>query len=151
MPATRFFFYGTLLDGSDNPVARDIHALLAPVGPATARGVLHGVPDPTGWFPALLEGEGVVHGRLYESRAHFSPADLARMDAYEDYAPGNEAASLYVRRPLSVTGPDDASGEAQVYVFNQPLPPGSEPIAAGDFRAWLSARGLRQFTGLREA
>lgn len=151
MKAMRFFFYGTLLDGSDNAVARDIHALLAPVGPASLRGAMHGVPDAAGWFPALLEGEAEVHGRLYEARPHFTVADLARMDAYEDYAPANEDTSLYVRRARAVTGPDGQACTAQVYLYNQPLPAGSLPIPGGDFRAWLTERGFGQFTGLREA
>lgn len=61
----RFFFYGTLLDGSDNPVARSIHAKLVAEGPATARGELHAITDPEGWFPALLPGEGEIRGGLY--------------------------------------------------------------------------------------
>lgn len=143
----RFFFYGTLLDGSDNPVARAIHALLEPEGPATVRGSLFAVPDPTGWFPALVPGDGPVHGRSYRARPGFSAADLARMDAYEDYSPAEPAASLYLRAELELAG----GGTAQAYLFNQPLPAGSVPIAHGDFRRWLNETSHAQFTGLREA
>lgn len=142
-----FFFYGTLLDGSDNPVARAIHALLEPVGAATVQGVLHAVPDEQGWFPALLPGDGTVHGKLYAARRDFTPADLARMDAYEDFDPADPAASLYLRQTCQ-TG---QGGTAEVYLFNQPLPQGSRPIPTGSFRAWLEAEGLPQFRGLREA
>lgn len=141
----RFFFYGTLLDGSDNPVARAVHALLAPVGPATVRGALHAVPDAAGWFPALLAGHDAVHGRIYAARGHFTPADLARMDAYEDYDPARPAASLYLRRAIMV---DDRT-RAEAYLFNQPLPGGSTPIPHGDFRRWLRESGKPQFGGLR--
>ncbi|MFM2273339.1 MAG: hypothetical protein RL702_2404 [Pseudomonadota bacterium] len=143
----RFFFYGTLLDGSDNPVARAIHALLEPLGAAEVRGALHAVPDTAGWFPALLAGDGPVHGRLYAARAGFHPDDLARMDAYEDFDPAQPGASLYVRREVELT----AGGTAQAYLFNQPLPAGTRPIPHGDFRRWLAESGESQFTGLREA
>lgn len=142
-----FFFYGTLLDGSDNPVAQAIHALLEPVGAATVPGELHAVPDEQGWFPALLPGNGTVHGKVYRSRDDFTVADLARMDAYEDFNPADPAGSLYVRQTCE-TGDGFT---AEVYLFNQPLPPGSRPIPDGSFRAWLEAEGLPQFRGLREA
>lgn len=145
--AMRFFFYGTLLDGSDNPVARAIHALLEPDGPATVSGALHAVPDAAGWFPALLPGTRPVHGRTYRARPGFSPADLARMDAYEDYDPAAPATSLYLRTELALAG----GGAAQAYLFNRPLPPGSRLIPHGDFRRWLAETGATQFTGLREA
>lgn len=143
----RFFFYGTLLDGSDNPVARDIHALLSPLGPAAVRGALHAVPDADGWFPALVSGESLAQGRIYQARGHFTAADLARMDAYEDYDPARSEASLYVRCEVELAG----GGTAQAYLFNQPLPAGSRPISHGDFRRWLAETGSAPFSGLREA
>lgn len=143
----RFFFYGTLLDGSDNPVARAVHALLEPEGSAAAHGKLHAVPDRAGWFPALVSGEGQVLGRCYQARPGFSASDLAQLDAYEDYDPANEGSSLYLRRSVELIG----GSCAQAYLFNQPLPVGSQPILHGDFRRWLSETGEAQFTGLREA
>ena len=147
----RFFFYGTLLAGSDNPVARFVHEKLDLIGPAEARGGLHGVPDPEGWYPALVPGEGRAHGRLYAAKPSFSAADLARLDAYEDFDPARPEASLYVRQPVEVLGPDRTLGRADAYVFNQPLPAGSRPLPGGDFRAWLAEQGLEQFRGLRES
>ena len=141
----RFFFYGTLLDGSDNPVAQSIHALLTPEGPAAVRGRLHAIPDGAGWFPALLPGDGLVHGRTFRASASFADADLARMDAYEDFDPAAPDRSLYLRRELELAG----GGVAQAYRFNQPLPEGSLPIPHGDFRRWLDETGADQFTGLR--
>ncbi|WP_338468052.1 gamma-glutamylcyclotransferase family protein [Novosphingobium sp. ZN18A2] len=150
----RFFFYGTLLAGSDNPVAAQIHARLQPAGMASVKGALWAIPDPLGWFPALVadEGAGAVRGMIYEARATFDAADLARMDAYEDCDPAHADASLYLRRAFAVM-PEVASGsrgEAQVYVWNRPVPDGARAIPGGDFRAWLAAEGLAQFTGLRE-
>ena len=139
----RFFFYGTLLDGSDNPVAQAIHTLLEPVGPATVRGALFAIPDALGWFPALIAGDGLVHGKIYAAREGFGPAELARMDGYEDFDPANPAASLYIRQELPLTG----GRTAQVYVWNRSLPDGAERIASGDFRQWLTNRGAPQFRG----
>lgn len=138
-----FFFYGTLLDGSDNPVAQAIHALLEPVGPAAVRGTLYAIPDALGWFPALVAGDGAAHGKCYAARSTFTSADLARMDGYEDFDPANPAASLYVRQKLELSG----GGVAQVYIWNRPIPAGAELIAGGDFRHWLASRGMPQFRG----
>lgn len=151
----RFFFYGTLLAGSANAVAAELHAKLTPLGMATARGNLHAIPDPLGWFPALVPGAGrdggAVRGMVYQAAVDFDAAALARMDAYEDFDPADPDASLYVRRALPVALDGEGEGEADVYVWNRPLPEGSRPIPGGDFREWLAAEGLAQFTGLREA
>lgn len=145
----RFFFYGTLLDGSDNPVARSIHAKLVAEGPATLRGSLHAIAHPDGWFPAFLRGEGEIHGALYRATGSFTQADLERMDAYEDYDPAQPEASLYRREEVEAVTRDGAPVRAQVYLFAQPLPQGSRPISQGDFRAWLAGEGLAPFCGTR--
>jgi gamma-glutamylcyclotransferase (GGCT)/AIG2-like uncharacterized protein YtfP len=142
----RLFFYGTLLAGSDNAVAQEVHRLLAPVGPARVAGSLIAIPDPRGWYPALLPGDGEAHGWLYESRACFGPADVARLDAYEDYDPTDPGASLYVRRAVALFG----GGLAEAYFWNRPLPCGARPIPGGDFRGWLAEHGLEPFRGLRD-
>ena len=145
-----FFFYGTLMDGSDNPVARALHRLIRPLGPATAAGSLHAIPDEKGWFPALLPGSGPVHGALYAARDHFGPDDLARIDAYEDFWPDNPERSLYIRATIPVQhGEDRVSAEA--YLFHQPLPAGSLAIVGGSFRDWLREKGAAAFSGLRDA
>lgn len=139
----RFFFYGTLQSGSPNPLARRIHARLRSEGPGQLRGRLYALPDPGGWFPALLDGQGIVQGQVCRTGPDFSPADLAALDAYEDFAPADPARSLYLRRSLPLL----SGGLAQVYCFNQPVPPGARPIPDGDFRAWLSATRRREFGG----
>lgn len=144
-----FFFYGTLLEGSDNPLAARVHTMLRAIGAATVPGVLHAVPDPEGWYPALLPGNGLVRGCLYEASAAFAEADLALLDAYEDFDPAKPEASLYRREQVAATVPDGSSREAQAYRFNQPLPAGARSIDDGDFRAWLNRRGLQEFGGLR--
>ena len=137
----RFFFYGTLIAGSGNRMARLVQERLRFVGPGAARGTLHAIADPRGWYPALLRGGGEVRGMIYEAPPDFTAADLARLDAYEDYDPASPAASLYLRVPVMVT----PAGTAQAYIYNRLLPAGSRPIPGGDFRAWLAAEGLRAF------
>lgn len=146
----QFFFYGTLQAGSENPVAQLVHTLLEPLGAAQVAGALFAVPDPDGWYPALLPGADAVHGQLYRAGAGFDAAALDRMDAYEDYRPGDPAGSLYVRGEAALLGGgDEGSGTAQVYRFNQPLLPGSLPLPGGDFRTWLAGSGKAAFAGRR--
>ena len=142
MPAdVRFFFYGTLVAGSGNPVAQAAHARLCPIGRASVLGTLWGIPDPAGWYPALISGRGQVHGMLYAVGEGFGPDDLARLDDWEDYRPDQPAESLYLREEMQVTIAGGAGMPAQAYRFNQPLPDGALAISDGDFRAWLSANG----------
>ena len=145
----RFFFYGTLIAGSGNPVAAAVHARLRGLGPASARGMLHAVEEPEGWYPVLLPGAGPVHGRLYAAAPGFDAADLAALDAWEDFDPADPARSLYVRATLVVAGADGACHEAQGYRFNRPLPPGAQAIAEGDFTAWLARTGRRSYAAPR--
>ena len=128
-----------------------MHAKLQGIGPATVAGALYGVPDPQGWFPALIAGAGVVHGWLYEAGPEFGEADLAQLDAYEDFDPEHPERSLYIRDMIEAAGEDGTRCEAQVYRFAQPLPEGSRAIPGGHFRAWLAEQGLGEFQGLREA
>lgn len=144
-----FFFYGTLMAGSDNPVARAVHARLRDAGPATATGALHAVPDSEGWYPALLPGAASVRGHLYEIAPDFTAEDLARADAYENVDPQDEAGSLYRRTEITVDRRDGGAVEAEAYFFNQPLPAGSRSIEDGDFRAWLAREGVPAFKGTR--
>lgn len=141
----RFFFYGTLIAGSGNPVASAAHTMLRDRGPGSARGALYAVGEAEGWYPLLLSGAGTVHGRLYEIAPGFGEADLAALDAYEDFDPADPAGSLYVRATIVVTDADGAFHQAQAYNFNRPLPPGAQAIADGDFAAWIARKGLRPY------
>lgn len=140
----RFFFYGTLIAGSGNVAAAAVEGVLRDLGPAKARGRLYAVPDPEGWYPAFLPGEGVVRGRLYEALPSFTAAHLARLDAWEDSDPADPETSLYLREVLIVTGAAGAC-EAQAYRYNRPLPNGARIIGNGDFHVWLAQEGLRAF------
>jgi len=132
----RFFFYGTLLASADNPVARDIHRRLGPGRPGTARGTLHAIADPGGWYPALVPGDGEVTGMVHAAGAGFGAADLAVLDAYE----GGE----YRRVEIAVR----CGGErlaAQAYLYDAPLPPGARALPDGDFAGFLSREGRRGY------
>ena len=136
-----FFFYGTLIAGSGNSVERAAHARLREIGPASVEGALWAIPDPAGWYPALVSGRGRVHGVLYATMDGFGPEDLARLDAWEDYRPERCAESLYRRIEVQAACASGTSLAAQVYRFNQPLPDGALAIAGGDFPSWLTASG----------
>lgn len=141
----RFFFYGTLIMSSGNPVAAAAHARLRDLGPATARGALHAIDEGEGWYPVLVAGAGPVHGRLYEAAPGFGEADLAALDVYEEFDPAHPAASPYMRGTIVVADADGAFHQAQAYSFNHPLPPGAQAIADGDFHAWLAREGVASY------
>lgn len=134
----RLFFYGTLIAGGPPNVRRAV-GKLRDSGAARIAGALYAIPDPEGWYPALVDGAATVHGRLYEAPPAFDEADLAALDAYEDCDLDDPAGSLYLRVPLAIG--------AQAYRFNQPLPEGARTIPDGDFAAWIAREGLRPFDG----
>ncbi|MET0180557.1 MAG: gamma-glutamylcyclotransferase family protein [Novosphingobium sp.] len=141
----RLFFYGTLGEGMDNPVANAVRPKLGPSRPATARGTFYALPDRDGWYPGLLadEDDRPVQGVVYEPGTAFTAADLARLDAYEAYDPEDLPGSEYVRRSIAVTvGPNEPLA-ADAYLYNRPLPAGARPIEEASFAAFLAAHGLR--------
>lgn len=142
-----FFFYGTLIAGSGNAVEADAHRKLRPVGPGTVRGRLYAIPDPAGWYPALLPGREPVRGMLYEVRRGFGIADLRALDEYEEFDRRSPEGSLYWRRPVAVSGEAFGCCRAEAYVCKRNLPAASRRIRGGDFRAWLETTGLRAFVG----
>lgn len=138
---THLFFYGILLeglgpDGGDWPFLRG----LGMGAPATTTGALYAIPASDGWFPALVLTQArystVVHGMIHEA----GEVDLAAVDAFE----GAE----YARQAVPVDG-WDGYGEtlADAYVWAGDLPEGAEPIASGDFAAWLKETGRRPWSG----
>ncbi len=131
------FFYGVLREGvGDWP-------FLAGLGlgsPATTQGALFAIPNPAGWFPALVPTQARyatnVHGTIHDASA----VDLAAVDAFE----GRD----YARQPVSVdgwSGFGDAVAEA--YIWQGELPPDAQPISHGDFVLWLEETGNRPYPG----
>jgi gamma-glutamylcyclotransferase (GGCT)/AIG2-like uncharacterized protein YtfP len=130
----RFFFYGTLMGDSAHPLAGDVHERLVALGRAEVAGRLHAIPDPLGWYPAMVAGAGTVHGALYTAGPGFGASDLARLDAYEG--------ADYRREVLMVAG-----GEAQAYVWHADLPEGAIPLPHGDFARFLREGGHKAYDG----
>lgn len=143
----RFFLYGTLQAGNSNPAIAAIHRRLIPQGPGWIAGRLVAVPDANGWFPALIPGEGEVHGQVYAASPDFTAEDLAALDRYEEYDPASPATSWYRRETRTLT----TGAPVSVYRMNGAPPAGAVPIPGGDFRAWLKAQNLREFSGRPEA
>ncbi|WP_343613657.1 gamma-glutamylcyclotransferase family protein [Novosphingobium sp.] len=133
-----FFFYGTLMAGIDHPLARVWHTALAEGEKGWAQGRLWAVPDPEGWYPALLPGEGRVTGMLHRPLAIFDVAMLAAMDRYEGEA--------YRRLPITVTLASGAV-RAQAYVWQGALPAGAVALEDGDFAAFLARSGETSYRG----
>lgn len=143
------FLYGTLADPAANPVAAALHRLLEPGTPASVAGALYAIPDPAGWYPALLPGIGRrrVHGVVCTCTARFTPADLARLDAYEDCRSDDPAGSEYRRGQVTAyLAPAGRPVEAMAYCYARPLPTDGVFLPDGDFAAWLAATGHAPFT-----
>ena len=137
-----FFFYGTLMAGSDNLVCERIHARLLALGPAIARGRLFAVPASQGWYPAFLpESEGgEVHGMAYAALPEWTEENLALLDAYEVYYPDHPEASEYLREPIDIICGGTAA-RADAYVYRAALPADAVSVPDGDFRAFLAGTG----------
>ena len=110
------FFYGVLREGlGDWPFLDGI----GPGRPAKAHGRLFAIGTPQGWYPALLPGEGIVHGACHSAGG----ADLAAMDAFEG--------ADYERRPIAV----DVGGlahRADAYLWTSELPEGAGPTVSNN-------------------
>lgn len=123
------FIYGTLEPSMAKPEIITAVGRLTFIGEATTRGALFDLGD----FPgAILGGEDVIHGRLYEL-----PDDettLAELDDFEDYDPLNPDESLYLRTEIAA----ELGGEtvdAWIYEYNRPVF-GHKQIENGDYFAY---------------
>jgi gamma-glutamylcyclotransferase (GGCT)/AIG2-like uncharacterized protein YtfP len=107
------FVYGTLMRGRSNHhrIERAVR-----IEPATVRGLLFGLPE---GYPALLEGEGTVHGEL----CFFDDLEsiLPEVDAYEG--------SLYARIRCEAAV-EEQRYPAWCYAVRE-IPPGAWPIPSG--------------------
>lgn len=130
------FFYGTLMSGGerghvlrDRPVVwggqPDRIDLAEPIAAGTIRGDLYNVAG--GAFPALLRGDGIVHGEVWEARslAHFK-AVLSVTDRIEGFQADKPERSMYLRVPvplLSADGGDLEPGTiVSTYLWNGSVP-----------------------------
>jgi gamma-glutamylcyclotransferase (GGCT)/AIG2-like uncharacterized protein YtfP len=135
------FLYGTLIGESDTRMARWLAPRLGESLRGSVPGRLVAVPSTGGWFPALVRGHGGERVWGMVGRTRLGPGDLARLDRYE----GAE----YRRATARARGEDGRLLAVQLYRWRAPLPPGAEPIAGGNFLAWLNETGRKAFSGLR--
>jgi gamma-glutamylcyclotransferase (GGCT)/AIG2-like uncharacterized protein YtfP len=121
--------YGTLMSPFDTLDELDARRHLRLIGPCRIPGRLYDV----GEWPSLRTGAGVAHGELFEV---VSASVFERLDPFEDYRPGDHAASAYIRARMRLLEPE---AEAWVYVANTPLS-GAVHIPSGSWRQWLASR-----------
>ena len=133
------FFYGTLTHHHANPVTREVLPLLGKGRRASVAASLYAVGTPEGWYPALLDGPGRVHGWLYRTGPEFDSAALARLDLYENYVPRHPRGSEYLRRRMPVRLTKGGTLLAQVYRWNRRVDSAMVHLPEGDFAAWLDA------------
>lgn len=138
MPAnpTRFFFYGTLM--SEEGRAGALAGLARPVANALCRGDLFAVHG--GAFPAMLDGDGVVVGEMWEALDEsLVPQILARLDSIEGYREDHPEASMYLRVERTLLAPQQL---VWTYVWNTAPTRGYDRMSglsridSGDFRLW---------------
>ena len=124
-----FFVYGTLKVGGY--YASDFDRLRVTAEIATIKGYdLFNL----GSFPAIVEGDGEVHGELHEY-AH--PGVVTSiMDEIEGFN-GDSESSLYARKRIKIDVDSRCGGktvDAIVYVFAQEIPEGASKIEDGIWR-----------------
>ena len=143
------FFYGVLMPGLVSGRMAELVGLLDPGAPATVRGALYAVPDRRGHYPVLIADRsgGSVTGRLHLAGESFGEAELAEMDAFEGYVPGDSGRSDYLRRPLSATLGGRREVNCEAYVWNRGVEAAFLPIAHGDFARYLAESGARPLPG----
>lgn len=137
-----FFFYGTLTHRHANPVTRAVLPFLGEGRPASVAGSLYAVGTPDGWYPALVDGPGRVHGWLYRAGARFDAAVLARLDGYEAYLPHHPRGSEYLRRRSPVRLARGGTMLAHAYRWNRRVDSAMIHLPGGDFTRWLRALAL---------
>lgn len=122
-----YAFYGTLMsrDGYEGGVSLTSGVSAgASRGECRIPGLMYSV---NGMYPALVTGEGVVHGELWEVRPEWAMQAQVRLDQIEGYRADREAGSLYLRRRVRLLEPDV---EAWVYIWND-HPQRLAPIPSG--------------------
>lgn len=146
----RFFFYGTLIGGSDHPCARIVRRHMRPIAPAWVEGDLHAVPTAQGWYPVMRRRRGArTQGMLFAARPGLATRHLALLDRYEECRRGCRTGSLYWRATIGVVDARGRASAAQAYLYNRPLPRGARPIARGAFAAWLAQTGMAAYAPRR--
>jgi gamma-glutamylcyclotransferase (GGCT)/AIG2-like uncharacterized protein YtfP len=123
------FLYGTLMRGLGAMDALPASEHLRFVCESQVQGSLYDL----GSYPGLKEGTGLVLGEVYEV---LHPDVWEILDPYEDYFPGQETSSLYLRQSIELMG---EPGYAWTYVYNQPVDE-DRFIQDGDWRRYYMER-----------
>ena len=87
-----------------------------------------------GPYPGAVPGNETIHGELFRLR---DSSVWSLLDRYEGFDPDHEEASLFVRRPVSLTVPADRT--AQVYWYNGSLSD-CKQVPSGDWAAYVGAK-----------
>jgi gamma-glutamylcyclotransferase (GGCT)/AIG2-like uncharacterized protein YtfP len=132
----RFFFYGTLIDASNTPMARWLRPKIRSTRGGTVPGRLFAIPTAQGWYPALVPGTQGQRVRGVCCDAVLTRRDLARLDCYEGREYRRAAARVRTSEGLSA---------AQLYRWRGVLPPGATPVSSGGFLDWLARRGFEAY------
>lgn len=117
--------YGLLRAGQSGFARFGLAGAFEARGPCLIPGLLYDLGD----YPGLVGGPGLVRGELFAVR---DAQVMGRLDAFEDYWPGDRVRTRYERRRLTLTEP--AGEQAWVYVWVCPLT-SARVIASGD---WLA-------------
>lgn len=139
-----FAFYGTLMDGAADADTPSTEGLVRRVGPCRLAGTLRDHGAYPGFFPGTgrdgVDAEDATgEARLVTAELHeiLRPEAFAVFDAWENYFPADEAASMYLRRKLPLREP--AGVFAWVYVSQQSA---SDPaVPGGDWRVYRGLQG----------
>ena len=116
------FVYGTLRPGLASAAAHALVHDLERAGAATMRGVLYDL----GPYPAMLRGDGVVHGEL------LCVHDAARLRALDAYEECGGPAPLFERIEGIARRADGVHVAAAAYLYVGPLGDGAI-IPGGDY------------------
>jgi gamma-glutamylcyclotransferase (GGCT)/AIG2-like uncharacterized protein YtfP len=103
-----------------------------------ARCRLAGILYNLGPYPALGEGEGIVHGELFEVT---DPTVFGAMDAFEEYDAARPKLSAYLRVRVRLADP---VLECWVYRYNRTVR-GVPRVPGGD---WIKHRRVRMASAL---
>ncbi len=114
-PLLPLFVYGTLRQGGRYH-QRYLADHFLTWQPATLPGRLFYEPQEE--YPCLLPGSGMARGEIYHLDPATAAITLERIDCLEEYMPGKEKESLYLRREVLAYLGDGGDVKVWVYYWN---------------------------------
>jgi hypothetical protein len=143
----KFFFYGTLGHEMVGETARSVHQKLAHVGSGYVIGKLFTIAHSEGYYPAFVQDvDGYeVTGNVYEANPDFTKIDLDALDEYEEYHPKDLGKSEYLRKVVAVNLSENETVDANIYLYNQALPPTTVEIPSGSFATFIKEGDFKAF------